>query len=253
MKMFLFTCGNVTLKKGLFTPGRGDKDIMEAPVPCILIKHAGGNILFDTGIRAEVAEDPLKYWGGVARAFWPSLSQDEDIVKQLSRVGCSPAQIDYVVVSHLHMDHVGNNRLFHNAQFLVQETEMQEAGKPDSENNGYFRQDWDHPLNYKAFDGSLDIFGDGTVVLLHMPGHTAGQQIAIVNLPSGKKIVLASDAAVTLENLRDGLTPRNILQPGPYAKSIAYLKNLEDNGALVICGHDPVQWHSLVKYPGYYS
>ena len=253
MKLYLLTCGHIRMKKGVFTPGREDNQVLDIPLPVFLIKHPSGNVLFDTGIRRDVAEAPLEYWGGMAKAFRPSLLPEQHVLCQLASLGLSPADIRYVIISHLHMDHAGNNRFFSNARFIVQEEEMREAAMPENEGKGYYKADWRHNLDYQLISKDFDLFGDGRVRLEHLPGHTPGLQIAVLDLPVSGKIVLASDAAALLENLNQGIVARNISQTEPYLHSMHRLQELKKSGALIICGHDPHQWNSLRLAPAYYD
>ena len=253
MKLYLLTCGSIRMKKGVFTPGQDADQTLDIPLPVFLIRHPAGNVLFDTGIRRDTAEAPLEHWGGMAKAFRPSLPPEQHVICQLASLGVSPADIRYVIISHLHMDHAGNNRFFPNAQFIVRKEEMCDAAKPENEGKGYYFSDWRHDLDYRIISKNLDLFGDGRVCLEHLPGHTPGLQIAVLDLPVSGKIVLASDAAALLENLNQGIVARNIFQVQPYLHSLHRLQELQNAGALIICGHDPQQWTSLKLAPAYYE
>lgn len=253
MKLFLLTCGSIRMKRGVFTPGQDDDHILDIPLPVFLIKHPSGNVLFDTGIRRDTAEAPLEHWGGMAKAFRPSMLPEQHVLTQLASLGVSHTDIRYVIISHLHMDHAGNNRFFPNARIIVREEEMCEASKPENEGKGYYKSDWRHNLDYQLISKNLDLFGDGRVCLEHLPGHTPGLQIAVLDLPVSGKIVLASDAAALSDNLLQGIVARNIYQLHPYLDSLHRLQELHKSGALIICGHDPQQWNSLKLAPAYYE
>ncbi len=253
MKLFVFFCGNIKMKKGIFTPGFDEDKVINTPVPIYLIEHPQGNVIFDTGFDPVIVENPIDYWGGVAKAFWPSLSQGQEIIRQLSLSGYIPADITHVIVSHFHMDHAGGNKYFPGAQFIVQDVEHAEAIKPENEGKGYYKRDWDHPLNYKMISGTFDVFGDGKIILEHLPGHSVGQQIAIVDLINSGKIVLASDAAPMLENLNNQSVPKNIWNRKDFVTSIGRLNELQKQGCTVICGHDDRQFETLRIVPEFYD
>src|SRR5665647_1304570 len=148
MKLYAFSVGTMTVKKGIFASGKeGDKKI-KVPVECFLIVHPKGTVLFDTGIGVEVGLDPEGCWGSAAKAFQPSICESEDLVTQLRSVGYSYKDIGYVVLSHMHMDHVGCLRWFGYSNILVQDAEMKLAQKAKAERNGYYRRDWDYPFIY---------------------------------------------------------------------------------------------------------
>lgn len=253
MKLFLLSGGQIQMKKGVFTPGFNDEETIEIPLPVFLIRHPQGNVLFDTGITPEIASDPQKHWGGMAKVFRPSLLPGQHLLDQLQTLGLSPKDIHYVILSHLHMDHAGNNRFFKHAELIVQHDEMQAAKKPENEGRGYYRRDWDHNLRYRILHGSLDLFTDGRIVLEPLPGHTAGLQIALLEMPNSGKIVLASDASLMAENLEHAIIPKNVHQIEAYLRSRDRLLALRAQGALIVYGHDMRQWNSLKLAPEYYD
>ena len=109
----------------------------------------------------------------MASLFAVHARTDEGVVGQLAALGVKPDDIRYVVNSHFHFDHCGCNASFPRATFLVQRAELALAR---AEPKRYDAKDWDLPLEYRAVDGEHDVFGDGSVVLLPTPGHTAGHQ-----------------------------------------------------------------------------
>ena len=252
IKLYAFSTGTMTIKKGIFAPGKDDDAKIKVPIQCFLIIHPKGKVLVDTGIEIEVGIDPQGYWGNAAKSFRPSISPSEGLTTQLKSLGYSNEDIEYVILSHLHMDHAGGLKGFPYSNIFVQEKEMKSAQKPESEIKGYYRRDWDYPLLYSLLKGRKDLFGDGTIVIEPLPGHTDGMQVVILDLPKSGKIVLASDAAAMLENLNDGVIARNIQNKDDYQRSIQFLRNLKEQGALIICGHDPEQWENLKKSPEYY-
>jgi N-acyl homoserine lactone hydrolase len=253
MKLYAFSTGSIRVKKGIFAPGRDDDKLIEAPVQCFLIIHPKGAVLVDTGIDYHLSKDPEAYWGKISNAFYPLTRPGTDIFTQLENIGYGQDSIGYVILSHMHMDHVGNNRYFTAAGFFVQEAEYKTALKPDSKADGYYRRDWDYPLLYKCLKGRKDLFDDGRIVMEPLPGHTDGMQVVIVDMPKSGKIVLASDAAAMTENLEHEVVPRNIKNKDEYLDSIRFLKRLKDEGALIICGHDPEQWNEIKTAPDYYE
>src|SRR5204862_3006315 len=125
----------------------------------------------------------------VASLFAIRSRTGEDVVAQLATLGIRPDEIHYVVNSHFHFDHCGCNASFARAQFLVQRAELAIAR---AEGNRYNAKDWNHPLDYVEIDGEHDVFGDGSVVLLPTPGHTAGHQSLWIRAGE-RQFVLTSD------------------------------------------------------------
>ena len=246
MKLHLFRGGIVRINKGVFTPGRGDGTTLDSPMPFYLIRHPRGTLLIDTGSHPDVMVDPVARWGGLAKAFVPVMVPGEDVVGSLRSIGLEPTAVDLVVNSHLHMDHAGGNEFFRHCPVYVHEREIAWAKEPSVEGKGYYRADWDHPLDYRLFRGDWDAFGDGRVVFFESFGHTPGHLAAVVRLERTGTAVLACDTIPLLENLDlPDLTPRNAWKAEPLRASVEAIGRWRERGALVISGHDPGQWATL--------
>jgi len=253
MRMYALSCGAVRTDKGNFTLGRDKGLKIDVPVPSFLIVHPKGAVLFDTGCHPDVAHDPLGRWGGLAKAMFPVCREGDDVVGQLARIGFRPDDVAVVINSHLHMDHCGGNQFFPKAVFYVQQDELDAARDPAMEGQGYFRHDWDHPLDYRAVAGDHDVFGDRAVEIILTPGHTAGHQSLVVRLPQSGAIVIASDACYMVENYDELLLPRMTANPDDSMRSYLRLHAIQESErAFVVVGHDPEFWQSHVKHPPAY-
>lgn len=253
MKLYIFSTGIMRCKRGLFTPNRHPDQEIEAPVPVFLVQHPRGNVLFDTGCHPEIETNPTKVWGGLIKVFRPELKAEDQIPAQLARIGLKTGDIDFVVLSHLHMDHAGGNQFFAGAEFIVQEEEMAAAKDPANEGKGYYRHDWDYPLCYRLINGEQDLFGDGTIRLKPLPGHSRGMQIVLVKLNETKTFVFAFDGAVNRGNLEDEVIPKMFWDAELTLAGIQEIKRLKQGGAEIIYGHDPEQWAELKLAPLYYE
>jgi glyoxylase-like metal-dependent hydrolase (beta-lactamase superfamily II) len=254
MKIFAMTCGRLRARKNVFIPD-ADKDVLiDMPLPVFLIKHPAGNVLFDTGTHPNAFKDPAAQWGGMAKVFQPVGREDDTVLSQLAKLHIGIDDVHYVVNSHLHFDHAGGNQFFSKATFLVSAVELAFAKLPENEGKGYFRADWDHPLDYQEVAGELDIFGDGRLLLIPMPGHTPGHQILLARLETHGAVILGGDTAPFKEHYYDFVVPRNNLDTEQALESVRNLHTLvEEKNAFLIHGHDPDQWEEIRKAPDYYS
>ena len=250
LRLYLFTCGSLEFDPAVYLPDlpRGEK--VEGPIPFYLLDHPKGKVLVDTGCHPDVASDPVNAWGGLTRAFYPKVRQEDLVTEQLTRMGMDPNAIDTVVCTHLHMDHAGGNSLFPHARFLVHQKEWEAVQDLSLEGKGYFRKDWDHPLNYVFVEDGYDLFGDNSVVLRALPGHSSGHMGLVVQLENTGTVVLGIDAAPMVRNIY-GPLPRNVANPEEAQHSVDVLRDWADKGATVICGHDPKQWAKLPLAPDY--
>jgi glyoxylase-like metal-dependent hydrolase (beta-lactamase superfamily II) len=247
------TCGQIRGRKNVYIPDADKNLSIETPLPIFLITHPQGNVLFDTGPHPDVFKDAFARWGGLAKAFQPVGKESDGALSQLAKIGIGPEGIRYVVNSHLHFDHAGGNEFFPDATFLVSAKELAFATIPDNEGKGYFRADWGHPLDYQEVDGELDIFGDGKMMIVPMPGHTLGHQILIVRLKEQGTVILSGDCVTFREHYYDFVVPRNNLDSEQALESVKKLHTLvEAEKAFLIHGHDPQQWEGIKKAPDYY-
>jgi N-acyl homoserine lactone hydrolase len=254
VRLYLMNCGFIRARKNIYVPSVGKDTYIDSPMPVFLITHPAGQVLFDTGPNPEVFADPERIWGGLAKAFTPIGRGDSGVIDQLRKIGVAPGDIRYVVNSHLHFDHAGGNRFFPQAIFFVAAEELECARRPDLEGKGYIRSDWDVGSRYRPLEGELDLFGDGRLVILPLPGHTPGHQVLLVRLVHTGAVVLTGDAAPCRENFYQRVLARNNLDDEAARRSLERLRDLAvREKAMLIHGHDPEQWAGLRKAPDFYD
>jgi len=254
MRLYALTCGYIRCRKNVFVPDAPREEIIEGPTPAFVVLHPQGNVLFDTGPHPGVFQDAFARWGGLAKAFEPLGDERSGILAQLEAINLKPEDVRYVVNSHLHFDHAGGNQFFPKSTFLVSRKEMEWAKKPENEGKGYFRADWDHPLAYREIEGPFDLYGDGSLVIIPLPGHTPGHQGLLVRLKKDGAMILSGDSVPCEENYLASKIPRNHLDEEQARKTIHRLHDLiGKEKALLIHGHDPAQWEKIKKAPDYYD
>lgn len=237
-------CGRLSFDRSVFFPDASPGTLTTVPVPGFLVIHPRGKLLFDTGVACEAASDPVGVLGQrIATTFRLAGAPDENTPGQLAHMGLAPDDITYVANSHLHFDHCGCNPLFARSTFLIQRTEMQAAQAPGSR---YDARLWQHPLNYQLIDGEHDVFGDGTVLLVPTPGHTAGHQSLVVQVARDSRFVLTADACYSSEHMTRELLPSVVWNGEQMLDSMRRLRAMgEQAGTRVLYGHDPEQWAAL--------
>lgn len=247
MKMHVLSGGRLKMRRSTYFPDAERSEMIELPVSCIRLRHAQGNVLFDTGCHPSIAENPEGRWGGMAKFMVPLMAPGDNVLTGLKAVGIGPDDIDMVVCSHLHTDHCGCNAFFKKATVMVHALELEAAKAPEAVASGYLTVDWYHPIPMKTFDRQTDVMGDGQIVLLPLPGQTPGTTAVLVKLDNSGEFLLASDALSIKENLDRDIIPRNTWSTELCAKSFAEIRRIEAAGAKIICGHDSVQWKTLRK------
>lgn len=247
MKMHLLSGGRLRMRKSVYLPDADRSETIEMPVCCALLRHPQGNVLFDTGCHPSVPNDPQARWGGLARVMVPIMPPGDNVVNGLGALGFSCDDVDVVVCSHLHPDHCGCNTFFKRATFVIHNKEIEAARAPGAETVGYLAAEWQQDAPIEALDGERDLFDDGRIVLLPLPGHTPGTTGALVTLDHAGQFLFASDTISIRATLDTGIVPRNTWNADALLKSLAEVKRIEASGAIVLCGHDAAQWDTLRK------
>src|SRR5919198_6351501 len=146
MRVYCFSTGAVRQKTG----ERGVRRYLvedwadeTLPVNVFVVDHPQGLCLFDTGQSARAAEPRyFPWWGPFFRLSRFELDAAEEAAPQVERLGFEPAQVRWVVLSHLHTDHVGGLAPFAAAEVLVSRTEWDRAQGLAGRLRGYVPQHW---------------------------------------------------------------------------------------------------------------
>jgi N-acyl homoserine lactone hydrolase len=260
IRLYMFECGTLKTKLQNIKLNKGLNEPYEVPVPWFLIQHPKGNVVIDGGNAVECATDAHKHWGAVADAFRPTMTVEQGCLNQLKRINVDPASVNYVLFSHLHLDHTGAAGRFPSAVCLVQRKEYEYAFAPDwFARSGYIRSDFDRPeLNWHFLEGAAtdyyDLFGDGTIKIISTPGHSPGHQSFLLQLPNIGPVLLTVDAAYTLDHWNEKALPGFSVSALDTVRSVRKLHQVaRQTGAMVVTGHDPDAWLQFRKAPEYYD
>jgi len=250
IKIYAMCCGRLEFDRTLFFPEEAPGTRINVPVPSFLIQHDKSTVLFDTGVDYYAHLDPLSRLGQrISSNFELRAASNENVIDQLATVGLKTDNVTHVINSHFHFDHCGCNTFFPSATFLVQRAEMDMARAPNSPYNPAY---WDHPFDYRVIDGEHDVFGDGTLVLIPTPGHTAGHQSLRVRPAPGIDFLFAADACYSKVHLDRGIVPNtgSIWNPKIMLETFGQLRALQDRqGCHLFFGHDPDQWATMRYAP----
>jgi N-acyl homoserine lactone hydrolase len=221
----------------MFSPNAGPDTRRDLSVRSYLVVHPRGTLLWDTGIEDAIADQPEG-----RRIIDPIVFKvPRTLRSQLSEIGIEPADVDYLGLSHLHIDHVGNLDLFPRATVLLHEDEYEAGFGPDAERltlipETYAALDRDH---VQTVVGDHDVFGDGSVVTISLPGHTPGHQGLLVRLRDSGPILLATDVTYSAQDYRDGAVRASNVDLELSRESIDRAKQIErDEGATIWLHHD---------------
>src|SRR2546423_948036 len=253
MKMHFLSGGRVRMRKATYIPDADRSEMIELPVISALLRHQQGNVLFDTGCHPAVAEDPASRWHGMEKFMIPIMPKGENVLTGLGAIGVADEDIDVVICSHLHPDHCGCNAFFKRATVIVHAREVAAARAPDAVKMGFLAGEWDVGLARDELSGERDLFGDGRIVLIELPGHTQGSVGALVALDRDGQFLLAADTVSLRATLDRDIPPRNTWNADALSKSWDEIRRIEPGGPTGICGHDDAQRQTLRQRPDAYD
>jgi glyoxylase-like metal-dependent hydrolase (beta-lactamase superfamily II) len=242
MRLHLLHCGGDTEDRAVYDPF--DERVGEkvySPYFIYVIEHPEGNVMFDSGCHADLARDPRARLGALADSLEIHLGPADNALGMLDLIGMKAGDIKFIVQSHLHFDHAGGLCDLPDAEVFVQERELQFAFWPPLyQRIAYVRADFDGPVRWRPLDGrpEFDVFGDGKLIILPTPGHTAGHQSLLVRLDGGA-IMLLGDAAYSVEKMRARALPAILSSPDELMRTWNMIDEVaarED--ARLICTHD---------------
>ena len=247
LRLYAMTCGWLTAPLGLLLEGEhGD---IRIPVPCYLIDHPKGKLLFDSGLNPRVLEDADAHLGYLTRYFQPDLGAEDLVARRLEALDLDVRDIDYLVTSHLHFDHADGHVQFPATPTIVQRREWAAGSDPDLiPKNGYVPADYALGQDVILVDGEHDVFGDGSVVCIPTFGDTPGHQSLRVRLDHGD-VILAADACYFRRSLETLHLPKTGHDRHAMREALVLLQSWEERGARVFYGHDPEFWQTLPQAP----
>ncbi len=215
--------------------GRDPDEVIRSRVISFVVKSEGKTILLDAGVGA---------WG-----FWRF--GDGHLLDSLAALDVKPEEVDYVIPSHLHLDHIGWNThpgpdgepviTFPNARHLFHQADWDHFTSPE-----FLQRESATPHEYVPYvdtclmpirdAGLMDLVSSEAevtkgVTILHTPGHTDGSVSILVQSGGEAAIFIGDlahlcvqlDAARVVAALRDGprgvrALPHSRRRGGPWAQ-----------------------------------
>jgi glyoxylase-like metal-dependent hydrolase (beta-lactamase superfamily II) len=191
-RLYIFDCGVIKgLGVELFGFKAGEVPARDFFVPCYLVAHPKGTLMWDVG----VIPDSAFKGDGVTVTQGPS-TVARPLLPQLAALGYTPSDITYLSMSHYHSDHTANANVFAGSTWLVRlaERDMMFGTPPpgaiiQSATFSALKTAKTIILN----DDEHDVFGDGTVVIKSAPGHTPGHTVLFLKLKKFGPLLVAGD------------------------------------------------------------
>ena len=216
---------------------------------CYLIRHGDELMIWDTGLPAALKGVPTNG----KDAMSPTVTRT--IVEQLADLGIRPEQITRIGISHFHFDHIGQAANFPNAKLMLGAGDWAAltADTPDPRlaNSVTAMKPWlTNRSNADPVTGDRDIFADGSVRMIDLPGHTPGHHGLLVKLNRKGYVLLTGDQAHFRENYASEGVPGFNTNRADTLASFRRFKGLAANvRATVIIQHEPADVAKLPAFP----
>jgi glyoxylase-like metal-dependent hydrolase (beta-lactamase superfamily II) len=229
-------------------------------IAAYLIVHPQGVLLWDAGAisdeertsRASGSEVHVTRADGQERVVTLGPALEE----QLRAIGYLRSDVTHLALSHYHWDHTANANAFARATWLVRQVERDAMFAAEA--RGASR-----PATYSALQKSQaviitaeehDVFGDGTVIIKHAPGHSEGHQVLYLRLAHTGGVVLSGDLYHYPEERALGRLPTFEVSEEQTASARRELDAfLARTAAQLWIQHDLVGHRALRKAPEYYE
>lgn len=228
------------------------------PVSAYLIEHPRGLVLVDTAWPRAMSPDgvfdvqaQVQVLGSrlLYRVNQGQVGPDQAVVEQLADKGLAPSDLDYVVLTHLDCDHAcGLQDVAGAKKILVSEVELKAATRISSRFR-YHRKWWEC-VNLRTFrwNGdqgpfarSYDLFGDGSIQLVHIPGHAEGQVAVKIRNAEGKFVLLFADGGYSSRSWQKMIQSGIATDRSAQRASLAWIRtqSLDEGCVESLANHDP--------------
>jgi len=198
LRLYVFDCGVLNISKAgveRYHVTTAEVGETRMPVPCFLIAHPKGTLMWDVGVIPDRLVEAQAQRGARSNINPTAAAVvTRTLRSQLAQIGYNPADITYVAISHAHRDHTANLDEFASSTWLARPAERDFMWKENNERvdpSFYTKLRDSRSIALEADE--FDVFGDGQVVMKSAPGHTPGHQVLVLRLPKTGRLMLGGD------------------------------------------------------------
>ncbi len=227
------------------------------PVSAYYIEHPKGKILVDCGWHRDMSPDgkfdkkaQIKSLDSymLYRVNQGRIQKGQTIDEQLKNMGVAPSDVDYVVLTHLDCDHANGLKLVKDAKHILVSSDEVKFAKKHSLVR--YRKSWWQGVNLSTFDWngnegvfgkSYDLFGDGSVVLVNIPGHSDGLVAVKIVGDDGRFALLFSDGGYAKKSCQEMITSGISADKKKQKASLQWIReqSLDPDCVESLANHDP--------------
>lgn len=252
LRLYVMDCGVI---KGMsvttFNFKEGEVPVRDFVVPCYLVVHPKGTLMWDVGVIPDSA-----FAAGGGPVTQGISTATKTLTSQMAAIGYRPSDITYLSLSHYHSDHTANANLFAGSTWLVSQAERDAmfAEKPAGIIQQNTFKDLKDSKTVILKTEEYDVFGDGSVIIKSAPGHTPGHQVLFLKLAKTGPLVVAGDLYHYPEEGTMNRFPTFEYNKDQSAASRAAIAAfLKKTGAQMWIEHDAATFAKLKKSPDYYD
>ena len=244
---------NLLKASGMTTP---KENWIWLPVSVYLIEHPKGLILVDTGWHRDMSPEgvydkaaQIKSLGSrvLYNVNQGQIPLGEAVDEQLKVMGIKPADLDYVLLTHLDCDHANGLRAVKDAKHIIVAQEELDCARK----NGFIRYKkkwWEgvdlQTIEWNGTEGpaqkSFDLFGDGSVKMINIPGHCDGLCAVKITREDGRYVLLFSDGGYATKSWKEMITSGVSLDKEMQRKSLQWIReqSMDANCIESLATHD---------------
>ena len=244
---------NLLKASGMTTP---KEDWIWLPVSVYLIEHPKGLVLVDTGWHRDMSPEgvydkaaQIKSLGSrvLYNVNQGQIPLGEAVDEQLEAMGIKPADLDYVLLTHLDCDHANGLRAVKDAKHIIVAQEELDCARK----NGFIRYKkkwWEgvdlQTIEWNGTEGpaqkSFDLFGDGSIKMINIPGHCDGLCAVKITREDGRYVLLFSDGGYATKSWKEMITSGVSLDKEMQRKSLQWIReqSMDANCIESLATHD---------------
>lgn len=246
IEMWRLDCGTLVLSDtGPFSDGHlYDGETRTMTDSCYVIRNGDRYLLWDAGLSGQLLGTSVTQW-----VF--TMSLDRTIVDQLGDIGLTPENITFLGLSHYHDDHIGQASDFAGSTLLMNQRDIAAIRDLPIASAQAVLAPWiSGDAASVDFGRDHDVFGDGSVTILSMPGHTPGHSSLLVRLPETGPVLLTGDLYHFREQIENrGVPVFNTDRADTLASFERFLQIDQALDAMIVIQHDPGDLERLPTFP----